>query len=330
MTHGDFDAAYLRALALDADGRPRFRRLSFAAHFDSLMRGRRGMPRPRRESDLHPFRRAFVAMFADLRRDHGVASYLAHNMTVTPANLGQVAEVAREASAMGYQMLSFQPAAHVGDERRWKEDYRRVGIDDVWRELERGLGQRVAWEAVQFGHPACNRTAMGLRVGARWVPWLDPDEPGDRAGRDRFQDHLGGMSLTGSPVPVTAVKVLRAAVRHPADVLVAARWLARFVRRAGAVRLLGAWRRGELVPMTYVVHRFMDADAVQPAWQGLREGVLSEDPAVRETQDRLRSCMYAMAHPDTGELVPACVQHSVLDPGENEQLRRLLPLTVVG
>lgn len=36
-----------------------------------------------------------------------------------------------------------------------------------------------------------------------------------------------------------------------------------------------------------------------------------------------------MAHPETGELVPACVQHSVLDPVENVALRRLLPLTPV-
>jgi hypothetical protein len=33
-----------------------------------------------------------------------------------------------------------------------------------------------------------------------------------------------------------------------------------------------------------------------------------------------------MAHPETGELVPACVQHSVLDPVENVKLRRLLPI----
>ena len=33
-----------------------------------------------------------------------------------------------------------------------------------------------------------------------------------------------------------------------------------------------------------------------------------------------------MAHPDTGELVPACVQHALLDPAENLELRRLLPI----
>jgi len=35
MTHGDFTTDYLRAVALDATGKPRFGRLSFAAHFDS-------------------------------------------------------------------------------------------------------------------------------------------------------------------------------------------------------------------------------------------------------------------------------------------------------
>jgi len=61
----------------------------------------------------------------------------------------------------------------------------------------------------------------------------------------------------------------------------------------------------------------------------MQAGRVADDPTVRATQERLTACTYAMAHPETGELVPACVQHSVLDPGENERLRRLLPLTVV-
>jgi hypothetical protein len=81
--------------------------------------------------------------------------------------------------------------------------------------------------------------------------------------------------------------------------------------------------------MTYVVHSFMDAADVAPAWRLMQEGRVAEDPDVLATQERLRACTYAMAHPETGELVPACVQHSVLDPGENEHLRRLLPLTVL-
>jgi hypothetical protein len=33
-----------------------------------------------------------------------------------------------------------------------------------------------------------------------------------------------------------------------------------------------------------------------------------------------------MAHPDEDRIVPACVQHAVLDPQENASLARLLPL----
>ncbi|MFZ2173823.1 MAG: hypothetical protein WAW17_07255 [Rhodococcus sp. (in: high G+C Gram-positive bacteria)] len=121
FTHGDFDYDYLRAVVLDSAGRPRFRRVSFAAHFDSLMRGRRGIPRPRREADLGDHRRRFAEMFTRLRDEYGVSSYLAHNMTVTPENLDEVSEVVREVVGMGYSMLAFQPAAFVGDSRRWRE-----------------------------------------------------------------------------------------------------------------------------------------------------------------------------------------------------------------
>jgi rSAM/selenodomain-associated transferase 2 len=118
MTHGDVDEDRIRRLALDARGRRRFRRLSFGGHFDSLMFGRRGLPRPPDEAALDPHRRRFVAIFTRLRREHGVRSYLAHNMTVTPANLDQVPHVVRSAAAAGFSMLSFQPAAFLGDERR--------------------------------------------------------------------------------------------------------------------------------------------------------------------------------------------------------------------
>ncbi len=70
----------------------------------------------------------------------------------------------------------------------------------------------------------------------------------------------------------------------------------------------------------------MDAGDVRPAWELMRRGVVAEDPRVRDTQERLAACSYHMAHPETGELVPACAQHSVLDPDENVRLRTLLPL----
>lgn len=330
MTHGDFDYTYLRRLALGPGGTRRFRRLSFAVHVDSLMRGRRGIPRPRTETDLNPYRQRFCAMFARLRREHGVRSYLAHNMTVTPANVGQIAEVIRDCRAMGFQMFSFQPAAYVGDDRRWREDFRSVTSDTVWAEVERGAGARLPWRAVQIGDERCNRTAFGFYAGDRWVALVDDVDPVDLAGRDAFYRYFGGMTFSGAPIPLVIVRALRVAAAHPHLVGLALRWVARVMDRAGGLRrFAGCLLRGRVRPMTFVMHSFMDATQVTPAWELLRRGELSDDPAVLATQQRLQACSYAMAHPETGELVPACVQHSVLDPGENAALRHQLPIVEV-
>lgn len=330
MTHGDFDAEHLRALVSDGRGGLRLRRVSFAAHVDSMMRGRRGAVRPRTEAELHPFRRRFVQMFRELRAETGLRYYLAHNMTVTPANLGQVAETVRAVLPMGFSMMSFQPAAHVGDARRWQDSYAEMGIDAVWAAVEEAVGHRVPWEGVQFGDPRCNRTAFGFLVDRRWVTFLDPDDARDLRARDRFYDHFGGIAFTGTPPGLLAVKLLRVLVRHPGDVGAALRWAGRTVRRAGGLRELGgAARRGTLRPMTFVVHSFMDAAQVAPAWEMMQRGVVAEEPELLATQQRLAACTYTMAHPESGQLVPACAQHSVLDVAENAELRRLLPLTVL-
>lgn len=328
MTHGDFDYDYLLDVVLDAEGQPRFDKVSFAAHFDSLMRGRRGAVRPHSEAELDPFREQFTDMFTRLKRDHGVSSYLAHNMTVTPSNLDEVGEVTRSVLGMSYDMMSFQPAAFIGDERRWKEEFDEVSIDDVWERIEDGAGQKLPWKATQFGDPRCNRSTVGVWLNHRFAPLLDPDNAKDLAARDRFLNHFGGMIFGDIPGPILTVKIARAVLRHPGDVVPLAGLLTRVIRRAGGLRMvLKAVRTGTLSFKTFVVHNFMDAAQVAPAWALMEQGLSSDDPLIKETQERLGSCMYAMSHPEDGRLVPACVQHSVLDPDENERLRRLLPLT---
>ena len=320
MSHGDFDYEYLERLAVDGEGRRRFARIAFAGHFDSLMLGRRGLPRPRSEAQLHPHRERFVAMFERLRREHGVRAVLAHNMTVTPRNLPEVADVVRASKALGFRILSFQPAAAVGNPARWKEDYRAVTIDAVWREMERGAGTRLVWRHLQVGDARCNRTAFGLRVGDRWHPAVT-DDPRDLRARDAYLSTLRGIDLAG-PQPLTAVRVARALARHPGGILLALGWAGRFVRRAGLIPLL---RHGAF-PLTFVVHAFMDQVTVRAAWAATEAGEVADDPEVAAAQERLAACSYAMAHPDDDRLVPACVQHSVLDPAENRQLRHQLPM----
>jgi len=227
---------------------------------------------------------------------------------------------------MGYSMLSFQPAAFVGDDRRWREGFRDVSPDAVWDAVERGMGARLPHSALQMGHPACNRTAYGFMVGDRWVPFLDDRVAADLKVRDLFLEHMSGVVLGGVPSWVAAGRVLRIAVRHPGAAAAAVGLGRRLLVRAGGPRAVA---RGPVRPMTFVMHSFMDAADVRPAWDLLRAGVASDDARIREVQERLQSCVYAMAHPESDELVPACVQHSVLDADENLTLRTLLPIVEV-
>jgi len=324
MTHGDFDYDYLEQLALDPrTGRPRFAHLAFAGHFDSLMFGRRGLRTPRSEADLHPYRRRFCEMFARLEAEHGVTSYLAHNMTVTPRNIDAIPDVLRATRDMGFRMFSFQPAAYIGNPARWQDDLRAFDTGAVWRRIEQGAGARLHFRAEQVGDVRCNRTAHGLRVGGRYVTLLDEDDPRDARALSDFVAAFGGMDFADGTRPLRAARAARAIAGHPAVLSSGTRWALRLAARAGGLRAL---RRSPPKAVTYVMHAFMDARDVMPAWELLQRGEMSEDPRIRATQERLQACSYAMAHPDSGTLVPACAQHAVLDPAENRRLQELLPL----
>lgn len=256
---------------------------------------------------------------------HGVDYYLAHNMTVTPSNVDEIPELIRDCRGMRFRMFSFQPAAAVGNEMRWKEDYRSLTPDEVWSRIEVGVGARLPYKAIQVGDLRCNRTVWGAYIGDRWIPLIDDEVAGDIEARDAFFSLCAGLDF-GTPRALLAVKLLRAAARRPRLVPTLVRWLGRFIRRAGPLAML----RHGVRPMTFVMHNFMDAAEVRPAWELLQRGESSNDPSIRATQERLQSCAYAMAHPESDELVPACVQHSVLDPQENIALSRLLPIVFPG
>jgi len=291
------------------------------------MRGRRGIVRPKNEKELNDFRFAFAQMFVKLKKEYGIDSYIAHNMTVTPTNLDQVTEVARDVLAMPYSMLSFQPAAYVGDERRWDDHFEEVTIDSVWSRVEEGVGVQLPWQAIQFGDPRCNRSTVVMIVDGAISPLLDPKDPRDLLVRDLFLNHFGGVIFGGQPALILAAKIIRVLGNHPKDLYPVLAFGSRLLKRAGGlITVANAARKQKLQFKTFVVHNFMDASVVKPAWEMMEQGVTATDPNIKEVQERLAACSYAMSHPETGRLVPACVQHSVLDPVENIELRRLLPL----
>jgi hypothetical protein len=326
MTHGDFDYDYLVALATDPrTGERRFDHLAFAGHFDSMMFGRRGIKRAKLESDLNPYRERFCEMFQRLEREHGVTHYLAHNITVTPRNIDQVPQVVRDCRHMGFRMFSFQPAAFIGNEARWKDRYREFSTDEVWRRIEEGVGARLHYNAEQVGDVRCNRTAHGVYAGDRYETLLDEDDPRDARALFDFIAAFGGMDFEDGSRRLRAARAARAVARHPAVLRSGLPWAGRLVKRLGRPLAIA---REKPKAVTYVMHAFMDARDVRPAWELLQRGECSDDPKIRETQERLQACSYAMAHPETGELVPACAQHSVLDPLENVRLAELLPTRV--
>jgi hypothetical protein len=326
MTHGDFDYDYLVALALDPrTGERRFEHLAFAGHFDSMMFGRRQLKRAKRESELNPFRARFCEMFQRLEREHGVTHYLAHNITVTPRNIDQIPQVVRDCRHMGFRMFSFQPAAFIGNAARWKDAYREFSSDEVWQRIEEGVGARLHFNAEQVGDVRCNRTAHGIYVGDRYETLLDEDDPRDARALADFISAFGGMDFEDGSRRLRAARAARAVARHPAVLRSGVPWAGRLVKRLGGPVTIARQRPAAV---TYVMHAFMDARDVRPAWDLLQRGECSEDPKIRETQERLQACSYAMAHPETGELVPACAQHSVLDPLENLHLSELLPARV--
>jgi len=68
------------------------------------------------------------------------------------------------------------------------------------------------------------------------------------------------------------------------------------------------------------------SETVRAAWAATEEGRTAAEPEVRAAQERLAARSSAMAHPDEDRLLPACVQHAVLDPLETRALTGLLPI----
>ena len=74
------------------------------------------------------------------------------------------------------------------------------------------------------------------------------------------------------------------------------------------------------------MHQFIDAADTAAGWEHIQQGTRATDERILEAQERLEACAYTMGHPETDQLIPACVQHGILDPQENRELATLLPL----
>ena len=260
-----------------------------------MMFGRRGIRRVRDEAELHPHRARFCEMFQRLEREHGVTHYLAHNMTVTPRNVDQVAGVIEQCRDLGFRMFSFQPAAFIGNANRWKDDYRDVSTDAVW--------------ARSSGAPAPGCTGARFRSATR-AATAAPTAPSSAT------DTCRCSTRTTRATPHMLERLPPCLRGH--GLRRGAHWCVRAAgARSGVTGFLAGgsgWaRRFDATsrrrpcppaspprPVTFVMHSFMDARVVQPGLGCAAARGCRTEPEIREAQERLQACSYAMAHPEDG------------------------------
>ena len=140
-------------------------------HIDITQRGRRGAAykNARSEAELMPLRAEFAEMVRRARRSTGLSLRVATTVTVTPDNIGEVADIVAwiQENADVYRMIGFMPVADVG---RTEADIGHIDVDALWREIAKGLHVEAAnsgrLEENQWwmGHPGCSRFVIGASV----------------------------------------------------------------------------------------------------------------------------------------------------------------------
>ncbi len=211
-------------------------------HVDTTMRGRRdGYAGARSESELDGLRAEFAHMIRSARRRTGRPLKAASTVTVTRANLSQVAGIVRWflANADAFKMLSFQPLAQVG---RTDPALGGVGVDELWERIAEGAGDPALRRGEGWlGHPACSRFVQGLVPRRSRALRLVPLYRRDRAEEMRFLgellDRLGGASFRLDGRLHAALRAGEVIARHPLFLLRRALPFAwRLLRRVGSVR----------------------------------------------------------------------------------------------
>lgn len=203
------------------------------------------------EEALNAVRREYIERARDLK----IA--VIFNTTVHAGNLEEVPRLARffleNSDVVG--MASFQVQAVTG-RGEWRERAPEVTALAIRERIRRGVGlPRLAWDTALVGHPECNRGAMLATVGGRAVDVLT-----DPALYERFLEEFRHLSFDRRDVARTARQVFRAAFANPYWIVRGGAFLA---RKLWSVRK-PLWRREKIGKITFFVHNFMDAAALDP------------------------------------------------------------------
>ena len=327
MTHGDFDYDYLEALALDPRHRP------------AALRAPR-VRRPLRLAHVRPPRPAPPA-----RR--GRAEPL------PPALLRHVRPPARRArrDELPRPQHDRHAAQHRRDPRR-AAGRPRHGLSDVLlpaRRLHRQRGPlegrlRRLRQPTRSGGASSRAPARGCTTTPSRSATCAATAPPTASTSATATRPCSTRTTRATPAPCTtssrrsaawtsrtaarglrAIRGARAIARHPAVLRSGAR-LGGAPGCTGSAACARSAAHARRRSPTSCTPSWTPATSSPPGSSAARRG-RPTTRAIRATQERLQACSYAMAHPESGTLVPACAQHAVLDPLENRRLQELLALT---
>jgi pyruvate-formate lyase-activating enzyme len=203
------------------------------------------------EEALNAVRREYI------ERARGLKIAVIFNTTVHAGNLEEVPMLVRffleNSDVVG--MASFQVQAATG-RGEWRERPPHLTPEAIREGIRKGVGlPRLAWDTALVGHPKCNKGTMLATVGGRAIDVLT-----DRPLYERFLHEFRHVSFDRRDIKRTARRVVLAALSNPY-------WLVRggafLVRKLWTVRR-ELWARQRVGKITFFVHNFMDAEALDP------------------------------------------------------------------
>jgi len=219
-----------------------------AFHVDLTQR-RRGFES---ERSLDALRLAYI------ERARGLGLAVFFNTTVFEGNLRDVPAIVRFFAhhADVVRMASFQVQADTG-RGILRERPPAVNQGSVIAAIERGAGTRLDFDAVATGHPCCNRFAVAWVVGGTLH-----DALAGRAFVRRFMDRTARVPVPRGSAGEVARKFLAAGLARPQ---LWAGGIAWFARTAWRLRHDLVRARGRVRKLSFFVHSFMDAQALDEA-----------------------------------------------------------------
>lgn len=203
----------------------------------------------RSEAELNALRAAYID------RCRGLPLSVMFNTTVHEGNFDEIPELVRffRAQAGRVRTAAFHAQAQTG--RGVHEKKIDITLDAVAAQIEKGAGTSINFAASRVGHPRCNRYGLCFEAGGRLYDALD-----DAQFIARLQPATAHLVLDRGERRRAAKKFLAWLVAHPRHWASVLRWSA---VKAWQMRAGLAAGRGEVKTLSFLIHGFMDAGALE-------------------------------------------------------------------